>query len=368
MERMKTLWIALAAAVSAPWLHGEDKAAGLTSIPAVRLFETVDGGSHIVIDQGAPGTEGIKYGFEGGRVVKLDGFYHLITAEQYGDPELVKMRLAHWRSADGEKWQRISTLYESSGEFEGKDPRAALWGPMPIFDETADCWYLVYVAYRSKPNDDTGWYLNYEGRIWLAKSTVPGRNGIGGPYENVGIILQPDQDSDPWEGLQGTDSFFPYRVGDSWYAFYGSAQTQKNRNPAYPKWAVGLARADRLEGPWERLSSLNPVILDPQFAENPVVSRLEDGRYIAMLDGGWGAPGCGYSVSDDGIHWSRAVFADLASHGKWWKAMRTPLGLIPEDDGTYTVFHTALTESGFAKLGRVRLKKKIIQTSVTGNR
>ena len=359
---MKMNSMLLASVWCALWVHAESEAK-LTAIPAVKLFEVVGNGSHVVIDEGDPGTDGIKYGFEGGRVVKLDGCYHMVTAERYGDPELVKMRLAYWKSKDGEAWERISTLYESSGEFEGNDPRAALWGPMPIFDDQSDQWYLVYVAYRAKPNDGTGWYLNYEGRIWLAKSTTPGRGGIGGPYEDIGIILQPGKDSDPWEGLQGTDSFFPYKVGDCWYAFYGSAQTQKDRNPAYPKWAVGLARADRLEGPWERLSHLNPVILDPKFAENPVVSQLDDGRYIAMLDGGWGAPGCGYSVSDDGIHWSRAVFSDVASHGKWWTAMRTPMGLILEEDGTYTVFHTALTESGFAKVGRVRLREMEFKTA-----
>lgn len=32
------------------------------------------------------GAEGNKYGFEGGRVLKLDGAYHLFTSEMVGDP------------------------------------------------------------------------------------------------------------------------------------------------------------------------------------------------------------------------------------------------------------------------------------------
>ena len=48
---------------------------------------------------------------------------------------------------------------------------------------------------------------------------------------------------------------------------------------------VGMARADRIEGPWTRMSELNPVGLE-SFAENPIVMRLENGVYIAIVDGG----------------------------------------------------------------------------------
>jgi len=41
---------------------------------------------------------GNKYGFEGGRVLKLNGTYHLFTSEMVGDPHWVKMKLAHWTS------------------------------------------------------------------------------------------------------------------------------------------------------------------------------------------------------------------------------------------------------------------------------
>ena len=40
------------------------------------------------------GSEGNKYGFEGGRVLKIKGTYHLFTSEMVGDPHWVKMR---WR-------------------------------------------------------------------------------------------------------------------------------------------------------------------------------------------------------------------------------------------------------------------------------
>src|SRR3982750_2766946 len=73
-----------------------------------------------VITTRSRGAEGNKYGFEGGRVVKVGRTYHLFTSEMVGDPVWVRMRLAHWRSDDRVQWTRVSTLFESSGEFAGK--------------------------------------------------------------------------------------------------------------------------------------------------------------------------------------------------------------------------------------------------------
>jgi len=89
-----------------------------------------------VLTKNHPDAVGIKYGFEGGRVVKLGSTYRLFTSEMVGDPIWVKMRLGYWSSGDGLRWKRIATLFTSSGEFEGKDPRASLWSPLPVFDET----------------------------------------------------------------------------------------------------------------------------------------------------------------------------------------------------------------------------------------
>ena len=76
------------------------------------------------------------------------------------------------------------------------------------------------------------------GQIWRAVSLAPGQSGIGGPYRDMGIILQPDAASQPWEGQQGTDSFYAWPAGGKWYGFYGS----HNHCPLGP-WLVGLAEA-----------------------------------------------------------------------------------------------------------------------------
>jgi len=197
----------------------------------------------------SPGAEENKYGFEGGNVVKLQGTYHLVTTEMTGDPFWVKTKLAHWSSNDRIHWKRVSTLYESSGEHAGKDPRAALWGPMFIYDEQSQEWNLVYVAYRSAPNTATEFRTDYEGVIWRAVSKVKGPAGIDGPYTDAGVLLRPDKDSQPWEGLLGTDSFFAYQAGDRWLGFW--QRQHRSDNPRAPAYAVWTGRGTPARRPLE---------------------------------------------------------------------------------------------------------------------
>lgn len=320
------------------------------------MFIILDGHAEPVLRRGTPGTEENKFGFEGGTVIKQDGVYHLFTSEMVGEPMWVEMRLAHWISEDSMHFVRQSTLYTSSGDHTGEDPRAALWSPMPTYDEAEERWSLTYVAYRCGPPEMRA-SRNREGRIWRAVSRVKGRGGLGGPYEDQGIMMQPGPDSDPWEGMQGTDSFFPYQAGDQWYAFYGSAQTE---NDPVTLWGVGLARAKSLAGPWERCTSLNPVPIHPLFVENPIVTRLDNGLYVAIYDGGpmyiTGIGTFGYSVSRDGIQWSEGTYLHLPEDQMTWQAkIRTPLCLIPEGDGVYTMYYTAMDHDDYGCIGRVRL-------------
>lgn len=327
-----------------------------TAVPPENLvtFRIVEIDSVPLIQKGSPGTEGNKYGFEGGTLWKDGENLHWFTAEIFEDPQVVKMRLAYWSSNDGRNWRRVKTLYESSGEFTGQDPRAALWGPMPVFDAQSNVWNLFYVGYKAKPNTDSSWYLNHEGRIYRAISELKGKDGLAGPYHRDSVILAPSQKSDPWEGLQGVDSFYPYRTGNKWMAFYGSAQTQYI---PCPFWGVGLAEAPELQGPWIRKSALNPVDLQSRFAENPVVTKLENGLYLALVDGGSINENFGYTYSKDGVHWAPATFIETSdSERRWWSLMRTPLGLVKDDDDTYTIYFTAFTTSNFACLGRAKVK------------
>ena len=297
----------------------------------VRQYETT------VLTKDHPDAVGISYGFEGGRVVKLGSTYHLFTSEMAGDPIWVKMQLGYWRSGDGLRWERISTLFESSGEFEGKDPRASLWSPIPVFDETESRWNLFYVAYRAAPSTGGRFMLNHGGEIWRSVSVKTGVGGIGGPYQDVEVVLKPGGDSDKWEGLQGTDSFFPYRVGREWRALYGSAKTQVM---PIEYWWVGLASAPAIGGPWRRVSVLNPVRIESEFIENPIVEALPDGGYLCVYDSNE-PDAIGYAFSADGMHWNSGHSLRVQlRQGSWARDVRTPLGLVHEVGNEYSIFYT----------------------------
>ena len=305
-----------------------------------------------VIHKDSPGAEDNQYGFEGGSTLKQRGTYHLFTSEMAGDPWWTRMRLGHWTSRDAVRWTRHSTLYESSGDYTGKDPRAALWSPMPIFNEREDRWNLFYVAYRSAPDTPPESRRNYDGHIWRAVSETPGPDGIAGPYKDIGVVLKPGPDCKKWEGLQGTDSFFPYLVGRKWYALYGSAQTQYQ---PIPFWGVGLAEAPELAGPWKRCAGDEPVPIDPVFTENPIVCRLGNGTCIAVCDT-FVPNAIAYSVSRDGVHWSPASHIVLKqTETLWVKDLRTPLGLIDEGNDTFSVLYTGYATPAWKSYGCVGL-------------
>ena len=302
-----------------------------------------------ILTRGQADAQDVKHGFGTGRVVKHQEKYHLFVTELAGDPKGIRTRLAHWSSREGLRWSRVSTLLESGGSMDGTDRRAALAAPTQVYDLATKNWHLFYIAYRAAQNTVKAWLNNYEGRVWHAVSTVPGPDGIGGPYKDHGVVLEPGHLSQSWEGLQGVSSFFPYRVGDEWYAFYGSAKTE--HSPC-SLWAVGLAKSTRVGGPWKRLSKGNPVMLDKVFAENPTVTKLPDGGgYLVLFDGGHRGA-LGYSFSADGIHWPRARFL-LEKEGfpSWLKVMRSPLGAILEEDARANIFYTGYDQSHYASLG-----------------
>jgi hypothetical protein len=344
------------------------------------LFEIIGGENKPVIDEGMPGTEGIQGGFEGGRVVKVGDTYHMFPTERAGEKgvdyyyDRVKTRIGHWTSKDAINWKRESTIYQASGTYaitEDDNPmndrRAAIWSYMPFFNEKANKWYGYYLAYTVsktiEPNHSFG-------RIWRCESTVDGIDGIGGPYKDMGIIIEPGLDSEPWEGRQGVASFFPYKVGDKYFGFYSGAYPF-NSWADYPKksgkgWFVGLAESKTLEGPWSRIKDgSNPIkSIHPFFVENPIVSLLPNGLYIAIFDGGpdgWGhhLPNMiGYSLSKDGKNWGEARYLPIETKvNKWWDIMRTPLCLIPEGNDVYTIVYAAIDlKKRFHPMGMVKVK------------
>jgi hypothetical protein len=279
------------------------------------------------------GAEGVIGGFEGGTVVKADGSFHAFLTEMMAG---YATRLALWTSLDGDHWSRIGTLFSSSGDYTGEDRRASLWAAMPIYDSDRGEWNLFYVAYRSKPNTPAAWYANYDGEIVRAVSRTKGKRGIDGPYADADVILSPEKNPDSWEGLQGTDSFFPYRVRDGWMGFYGTAHTEAQ---PISSWRVGVAAAPSLHGPWRRCSALNPSPVEKHFIENPVVSRI-GASFLAVYDVDVDAGNAiGYTESQDGANWTPGTRLQIFP-GHDIQA-RTPLALIDDGHGGYDLFVTA---------------------------
>lgn len=294
------------------------------------------------------GTSG--FGFEGGRIFVHNGVFHLFTTELVSEPIWVLTEFAHWVSRDGVSWSRQSTVMGSSGNFTGEDPLAALFSPMPVFNDSDDYWDLFFVAYRSAPDTGTQFLRNQKGRILRARSVEGGQSGIFGPWSIEEVVIEPGADSQSWEGLQGTDSFFPYRVGDSWLALYGSATTEWFSNSSSDaerttRWMVGLAESKDLAGPWQRVPEGNPLPVEPRFIENPVVARAGDG-FFALYDNGHIDPGLsrsfGLMTSDDGATWTRQDPVLVPpSVAPWAITVRTPLGMVVDDSGQLRVYFTA---------------------------
>jgi hypothetical protein len=359
--------------------HGDSSR--VSSGEETALFEIVGGPDGPVVDEGMPGTEGIQGGFEGGACVKIKGTYHMFPTERAGEKGIeayydrVKTRIGHWTSTDAIHWTRKSTIYQASGTYAivdednpMNDRRGAIWSYMPIFSEKANRWYGYYLAYTVSKEV----YPNHSfGRIWRCESVKEGIDGIGGPYKDISIIMEPGMDTQLWEGRQGVDSFYPYQVGDEWLGFYGGAFPFEKRED-YPRngkrgaWYVGLAKSKTLEGPWTRLdTTINPVTsIHPYFIENPIVYKLTPDVYITVFDGGpeaWGLhlPNkMAYSLSKDGLHWSAAEYLPIETKvKKWWDIMRTPLCLIPEGNDVYTIVYAAISNSKrFHPMGMVKVK------------
>lgn len=289
-------------------------------------------------------SSGNRSGFETGQVVKINGMYHMFVNEMFQRPHR-DMRIAYWTSPDAINWKRQSTLVESIPGRSPANPRSEVWVTGVEYNEAEDAWNIFYVAYRS--GDEAKGELpqsDYEGKIWRAKSVMKGQDGIAGPYADMGIVLQPDENTQSWEGQQAVATFNPYKANGRWYALYDG----HNYIPKGP-WPVGMAEAPALSGPWVRMSEkYNPVPIADVFAENPQVTELKSGGFLTVFDS-LGDQEIGYSISKDGIHWSLETRIKVQSAKNLWAlpgdhAMRTPLCAIEEQDGTFTIIYTAKTE------------------------
>ena len=133
-----------------------------------------------VITTRLPGGEGNRFGFEGGRVVKVNGVYHLFTSEMVDDPIWVRMRLGYWTSRDkttgrGRHGPGVQRRVRRAGSACG----ALVTAPGVGRDRAALEPVLRGVPLR--PGQRDGLQAEHDGRIWRAVSRTPGDAGIAGP-------------------------------------------------------------------------------------------------------------------------------------------------------------------------------------------
>ncbi|MEJ6982199.1 hypothetical protein WG906_17170 [Pedobacter sp. P351] len=300
-------------------------------------------------------------GFETGQVVKVNNVYHMFVNEMFDRPHR-DLRISYWTSVDAINWKRQSTIRESIPGRTHLNPRSEVWVTGVVFNEEEDAWNIFYVAYRAgdaaKGELD---YADYAGRIWRAKSVLKGRDGIAGPYADMGIVMEPDASSQPWEGQQAVACFSPYKVGNTWFSMY-DGHYHTPRGP----WPTGIAFSPKLNGPWTRMpEGFNPIPVAGVFMENEIVTQLKDGRYLMIFDS-FGDQEIGYSISTDGINWKPETRVKVQSANNLWAEpgdhfTRTPLCAIEEENGTFTVIYTAMTKinnKNFYAIGKCSLAWK----------
>jgi len=326
-----------------------------------------------IIGKGTKGAETVRFGFEGGTSVKLFGYYYIFTTENFDEPKTAAVRLALWKSKDGIKFTRIYQMAQTN--FNWNDTSTNLmstWSPMLAFDTEKNRWSVFHVGYSRKPGSTD--VYNMFGRIRRYDSEMFGKKGIAGPYK-LGDWLNIDPQGAAWEGSAKSVSFSAYKVGKEWYGFIGTntvpsiqSPTSMGANTGETKvfFRVSLTKANSLTGRWERVDSLSPVLFDPEFIENPIVTKINDSLYIAVYDGD-NKHELSYAVSTDGIHWGKEHLMLIPNAPTWLHSMRTPLGLIDEGNNVYTIYFTAfdgnnpdkilpLWHNGFGNVGMMKVK------------
>jgi hypothetical protein len=290
------------------------------------------------------------HGLEDGIVVRrADGSFSMIAAAMFGDPVWVRMRLDIYRSSDALAWTKVRSIRTSSADMSGNDPHSSSWGPFLLLDPANDTWAVSYIGYLGKASNASGWLSNFAGRAFFRYASEAGDAGLDSDFGDAdyvaadSVVLAPDDFSaaGPWphpcQGLQGTDSFFPFRLDDGRWAAFAGTSHQETPNP-WPvpgggKWPVSLATAPALSGPWTRLNPSGGapanapcVDLNGAYSENPIVSRRADNSSAFQVVHdviNAESKGFGYGCSDDGLNWPPTQVIPLPF------GCRTPFGLVP---------------------------------------
>jgi hypothetical protein len=322
---------------------------------ATRVCPVVLGGpNHPVLDVTLPGLpHNLSGGFENGAVVKVDGIYHMVVGSWSAGATYSHDKIVQFSSPDKYNWTfggQIAGCRWQNGQWYNPAAQPALF-----FSNDTNRWELFHI-WCIEPK--VSWAPNCT--VVRMISTVAGRSGITGPWEEDGIILTPEG-SQPWQDGELDSISNPFKVGDRWLVFIGSG------GPC--GFCVGLASAPNISGPYVRLTNRSAVLLingsgtakPYSYNENPLVTQLASGVYVSVFD--FLKPEVtrghdqifGFSFSTTGVDWpaENGVAIPLlprnasgACSSLWTSRARTPLSLVDEGDGTYTMFYTGFGGAG----------------------
>jgi hypothetical protein len=313
-------------------------AAAAMAKPVVTVVESY---AKPVISRGDAAAAGVLGGFETGNAIKLNGTYHLFYGERSPPTTYPwKMgwttRVGHWTSRNRLDWHRLETVIDEG-----------MWSTMPWYDTAAARWKIFYCNETDR----------------TTRTAVAANSGRDSIERSQSWSWSEEQPSMPTYSISN-----PFRV-----QVRGRGQWQVFLD--HRMFAVSLAVADTAAGPYVLQPNSNTALIrrtqpgNRSWIENPVVSavtrhahRGDEGQwdgtqqqyYAAMFDwvqGGGQKPGTplpylGFSYSTDGINWpdthGELVSVTPASGATiWTDLVRTPTALIPEEDGTFTLFYAA---------------------------
>ena len=293
-----------------------------------------------VIGKHHPGSAGNDQGYENGHVVRHDGAYHMVITEAFDEntyPGMLGLgwnpgRFAYWKSADGDNWERVCTIF--TGTNLPGDVKSCAWSASWYWNASENRWNILW---RGKP-------------LLRFRSEVEGPGGIAGPYVEARADYPPlEGEKQYWCMRDHVASFSNIYTADDgrYYAFFGADDPT---NPIDPQWVNGLITAEQgsVDGPWTRVDTGgHPTLV---YSENPFVNvydNPEGGKvYFCVYDDLSNSYSIGYGWSSDGIHWTGKTLdltgsVDWAANDNFVWTVRTPCSLIREDDGTYTIIFTA---------------------------
>ena len=338
-----------------------------------------------LIDEKTPGMEGVKFGNEGGEVVKdRHGTYHWFTSEQFGDPYWVGTRITHWTSRDGERWVKdITWEKEGNHDYTNSRPKSSYFDPEVVYDPVSKYWYMFYVAYRCVPDKEYADALGkanpvsiYNGgwnraQIYRSKALRGGLDGVGGPYhDNDGddvVVLEPLKNPPPYEARWVGDTRFgygcaavtTYRVGSDWYILFAENMLAKSsaltgKFTRLPEGYDSPVTFHRRPMEWNKENSFT------FYLENPIIYKIPKGSAAAgtyvmvvgeYVDHSIGVKNTsyGFATSVDGIHWSEVRplpvrFGDCI----------TACSFLPDGNDEYSIFVTGRDK--YERFARIRVK------------